>query len=308
MSADYKNLFKTKRDYSTLFSDTSITDSQKPTVQVEQDAKMAYKNLFDKAQPEVKSITPTFPVKEERKTFIPAKQVDPRVEAIQKIDPKISTYAVGTWIDDFDNKFKELNSVNKDLSQREMDLAMEFSAGRLSVQGLFNDLKSILSQLKAPEKKKGLLSLILGQQDEFKLTQEIIADVISNIKILLTEFKKKSKYNNSMFLRSEMRKIEVDITELKSDLDCALVACQYMLTIDDFKAASRIERIKQVTGLVDLSALQLKATYNLLEKDIESYENLEEVTIPYLYIKIQTLMNSTLDPEALKVINDIDKL
>lgn len=292
MSTDYKNLFNKQKDYSNLFS-----DSQKQT---KQESNMSYKNIFGNSVsvPEVTKI----------KSLFPEKQIDARVKDIQTIDAKISTHAVISWIDNFDNNFKKLTTINQEVSQCELDLAMEFTSGRLQVQTLFNDIKQAVSKLKGPQKKPGLLSRILGSNEEFKLTQEIITEVIQEIKLNLEQFKNKAKYNTSMFLKSEMRSIEAKILDLKSDLECAIVAATYMINSDDFKGTVRLEKLKQVSGLINISELQLKNTYQLLEKDLEAYENLKNMTIPFLYAKIQTLMSSTLDSEALNVINDIDKL
>lgn len=288
MSTDYKNLFNKKKDCSNLFP--------------EKESKMSYKNLF------TSNTTHTPGTKTKTKGLFPQKEVDPRVKDIQAIDSKISTYAVITWIEDFDNNLKNLATVNQKISQNELDLAMEFTNGRLQVQNLFNEIKSIVGKLKGPQKKMGLISRLLGNDEEFKLTQDVINEVIQGIKSSLDQFKSKAKYNTSMFLKSQMRIIEGEINELKSDLDCARVAATYMVNMDDFKGATRMEKVKQLSGLINISELQLKNTYQLLEKDIEAYENLKNMTIPFLYAKIQTLMSSTLDSEALNVINDIDKL
>ena len=292
MSTDYKNLFNKKKDYSNLFS-----DKQKQT---RQESNMSYKNIFGNSVsvPEVTKI----------KSVFPEKQIDPRVKDIQAINAKISTQAVISWLDNFDSNFKKFTTINQEVSQRELDLAMGFTNGRLQVQTLFNDIKQTVSKLKGPQKKPGLLSRILGSNGEFKLTQEIITEVIQEIKLKMDQFKNKAKYNTSMFLKSEMRSIEVKILDLKSDLECAIVATTYMINNDDFKGTIRLEKLKQVSGLINISELQLKNTYQLLEKDLEAYENLKNMTIPFLYAKIQTLMSSTLDSEVLNVIDDIDKL
>lgn len=301
MSTDYKNLFKDKKDYSNLFSKTQPT---------KQEERMAYKNLFENTPPKapVTSVAPVFPKKGEAKIIIPRGPVDERVKAIQAIDPKVSTHAVLSWVDDFEANFKKVSATNQELSQRELDLAVDFTNGRLSVQDLFNEIKASVARLKGPEKKTNLLSRLLGSQEEFKLSQAVITEVIQSIRSCLDSFKKKAKYNTTMFVRSEMRKIEVDIAEIKSDLSIANIACQYLATTDDFKTESRLQKVQQLTGLVKLSVLQLNKSYELLEKDIERYENLKDVTVPFLYVKIQTLMDSALDAEALNVINDIDKL
>ncbi|WNA16076.1 hypothetical protein XaC1_433 [Xanthomonas phage XaC1] len=334
MSTDYKNLFNKnkKKDYSNLFS--NIEKEVPSTTTSNQESRMAYKNLFNDADkkeepstPEpkkaynnlfgsstntpsepAKSKIPVFPQEAPKRTSIPQRIVDPRVPVIQQIDAKISTHAVIEWIDNFDLKFKELSKVNQDLSQRELDLAMDFTGGRTSVQKLFTDIKITVGKLKGPEKKQGFISRLLSTPEEFKLTQDVITDVIQSIRVLLEVFARKSKYNTSMFVRSEMRKIETDISELKSELQCALVASQYLKSTDDFKAPALLEKVQKLSTLVDLSEIQLKNSYQLLEKDIDSYENLKNTTVPFLYIKIQSLMNSTLDTEVLNVINDIDKL
>lgn len=295
MSTDYKNLFNTKKDYSNLFSNKESTQSQP-----KQERNMAYKNLFDNVVNETK------PARVQ--TTLPQKVVDPRVADIQEIDPKISTHAVIEWLEAFDDNMKKLTQTNHGLSQRELDLAMEFTDGRLCVQELFNQIKSTVAALKGPEKKTGFLSKLFNSDQEFKLTQDLITQVIQTIRKLLEDFKNKSKYNNSMFIKSEMRRIESNIFDLKSELECAKVAATYLVNQDDFKGAARLEKVKQLSGLVNVSELQLKNTYNLLEKDMEAYENLKDVTVPFLYAKIQGLMSSTLDSEALNVINDINKL
>lgn len=299
MSADYKNLFDKKKDYSNLFS-KSTSENITTKISNEQGTKMSYKNLFDNAEPknEVKR-TPS---------IFPERQIDPRVKGIQEIDPKISTHSVINWIDNFDDNLKKLSTTNQDVSQKELDLAMEFTNGRLCVESLFNEIKFTVEKLKGPKKKTGILSKLLSSNEEFKLTQEIITEVIQEIKKSLEDFKAKAKYNSSMFLKSQMRKIESDIFDIKSDLDCAKVAATYLVNQDDFKGPARLEKVKQLMNLVNLSELQLKNTYDLLEKDMEAYENLKDSTIPFLYVKIQSLMSSTLDSEALNVINDINKL
>ncbi len=298
MSADYKNLFETKKDYSNLFSDKQTYNDKED---VKEGAGMSYKNLFNNLQPE--------PAPKKSIPVFPEQVLDARIKDIQAIDSKISTHSVISWIDDFDNNLKSLSVSNQALSERQLNLAMDFNSGRLTVEDLFSKIKSALKQLQPTQKKVTLLSKLLGEtHEDFKLTPEIISTVVTDIRKSLDDFGKKAKYNSTMFLKAEMRKISSDVSEIRSDLSCALVAATYLNNTDDYKGPIYLEKVKQLNTLLDVSELQLNNTYKFLEKDMEAYESLKDSTIPFLYVKIQTLMNSTLDSEALNLINDINKL
>lgn len=319
MSTDYKNLFNKKRDYSNLFDSASNqADANKV-----QEPNMKYKNLFEgtnKIEPSsteqsTKNVAPKnnystlFGTSEPTpRAQAPAKKVDPRHQEIQAIDPTISTNSVIHWIETFEDSLKRLSTDNQKLSEEELELAQEFTVDRNSIRQLFVQIQSIISVLKAPEKKKGFLNKLLRSDEDFELSSDIINDVISQMKSTLLEFKNKQKYSSNMFIKADIDNIQRQIMSLKVDSECALVACKYLITKGDYKAEARLDRIMKINQLIQISEATLMNSYNMFQRDFDDYEDMKNVTVPLLYIKLQNLMSSTLDPEALNLINKINKI
>lgn len=328
MSTDYKNLFNQnkKKDYSNLFSDTK-------KVQPVQESNMAYKNLFGTEQKEESQSTtepkknygdmfgtknakstnvPVFPettTEVPRRTVIPERKEDPRVQDILAIDSEVPVNTVLLWLDNFESYLSELGTKNQVLADEEVQLTQEFIDERSSIQDAFTGIKQILARLKAPEKKKGILNKFFGSDEpEFKITRTLVDEVINDIRELINTHTNKQRYGGKIFLKSKLDHIDKRIYEIKLNAKCAYVACKYLADRGDYKAEIRLERIAKINHIIEISELDLQQSYKRLSTDLESYEDLKQTTVPTLYIKLRNLLNNTLDPEAMDLINKIDEL
>ena len=323
MSTDYKNLFNKdkKKDYSNLFSDTK---KEQPV----QESNMAYKNLFGTEQKEVPQSTistepkkkygdmfgsspnnvPVFP-EEPRKSFIPERKVDPRIDDITAIDGEVPVNTVLLWLDNFEIYLSELGTNNQKLADEEVQLTQEFIDERSNIQDAFTGIKEILARLKAPEKKKGILNKFFGSDEpEFKITRDMVDTVIDDIRELINTHTNKQKYGGIIFLKSKLDHIDKRIYDIKLNAKCAYVACKYLTDKGDYKAQARLDRITKINQIIVISELDLQNSYDRLSLDLEKYEDLKQTTVPLLYIKLRNLLNNTLDPEAMNLINKIDEL
>lgn len=323
MSTDYKNLFNKnkKKDYSNLFSDTK---KEQPV----QESNMAYKNLFGTEQKEVPQSTintepkkkygdmfgsrpnnvPVFP-EEPRKSFIPERKVDPRIDDIIAIDAEVPVNTVLLWLDNFEIYLSELGTNNQKLADEEVQLTQEFIDERSNIQDAFTGIKEILARLKAPEKKKGILNKFFGSDEpEFKITRDMVDTVIDDIRELINTHANKQKYGGTIFLKSKLDHIDKRIYDIKLNAQCAYVACKYLADKGDYKAEVRLDRIAKINQIIQISELDLQNSYKRLSLDLEKYEDLKQTTVPLLYIKLRNLLNNTLDPEAMNLINKIDEL
>lgn len=327
MSTDYKNLFNKKKDYSNLFSDTK---KEQPV----QGSNMAYKNLFgtdqkEETQSTVQSSTepkkkygnmfgsqktkvpvfPESPTDAPKKAIIPERKVDPRVQDIMAIDSQVPVNTVIMWLDNFESYLSELGTNNQTLADEEVQLTQEFIDERSTIQDAFTGIKEILARIKAPEKKQGILSKFFGSNEpEFKVTRDMIDDVINDIRELIKIHTNKQRYGGKIFLKSKLDQIDKRIYEIKLNAKCAYVACKYLADKGDYKAEVRLERIAKINQIIQISELALQDSYKKLSYDLEKYEDLKQTTVPLLYIKLQNLLNNTLDPDAMNLINKIDEL
>lgn len=323
MSTDYKNLFNKdkKKDYSNLFSDTK---KEQPV----QGSNMAYKNLFGTEQKEVPQSTtsaepqkkysdmfgsrpttaPVFP-EAPKKSFIPERKVDPRIDDITAIDGEVPVNTVLLWLDNFEIYLSELGTNNQKLADEEVQLTQEFIDERSNIQDAFTGIKEILARLKAPEKKKGILNKFFGSDEpEFKITRDMVDTVIDDIRELINTHANKQKYGGTIFLKSKLDQIDKRIYDIKLNAQCAYVACKYLADKGDYKAEVRLDRIAKINQIIQISELDLQNSYKRLSLDLEKYEDLKQTTVPLLYIKLRNLLNDTLDPEAMNLINKIDEL
>lgn len=329
MSTDYKNLFnKNKKDYSNLFSDSNTKDEL-------QDSKMAYKTLFGSTEPEKKEDNvstdkkkygnmfgsskpskPVFPPVQSapvpapvKKSYVPERKVDPRFAEIAVIDDTVPGNTVIMWLDNFEHLLSELGTNNQKLADEELTLTQEFIEERSGIQDAFSGIKELLSTLKAPEKKKGILSKFFGSDEpEFVITRTMIDEVITGIRELIKTQNNKQKYGGKIFLKSKLDQMATRIADMKLNAQCAYVACKYLADRGDYKAEVRLERIAKINQIITISELSLLDSYKKLSLDLEKYEDLKQTTVPVLYIKLQNLMNNTLDPDAMNLINKIDEL
>ena len=332
MSTDYKNLFNKdkKKDYSNLFSDTK---KEQPV----RESNMAYKNLFGTEQKEVPQSTSTEPKKKygdmfgktkpsapvfpdvqtvpelytqaPKRTTIPERKVDPRIAVITAIDGEVPVNTVLLWLDNFEIYLSELGTNNQVLADEEVKLTQEFIDERSNIQDAFTGIKDILSRLKAPEKKKGILNKFFGSDEpEFIVTRDMVDTVIDDIRELINTHANKQKYGGTIFLKSKLDHIDKRIYDIKLNAQCAYVACKYLADKGDYKAEVRLDRIAKINQIIQISELDLQNSYKRLSLDLEKYEDLKQTTVPLLYIKLRNLLNNTLDPEAMNLINKIDEL
>lgn len=323
MSTDYKNLFNknNKKDYSNLFSDQQSNKLQ--------DSKMAYKNLFGSTEPQQKEVSteqstkskygnmfqntkvktssiPVFP-SEPKKSYVPERKVDPRFAEIAAIDPNVPGNTVIRWLDNFDTLLAELGTKNQQLADEEVELTNEFINERFGIQDTFTGIKNILSTVKAPAKKKGFMNFFSGS-DKFVVTREMVDKAIKDIRTLVDSHAKKQRYGSKIFLKSKLDQIQTKIMDIKLNAECAYVACNYLISKGDYKAQARLERIALINQINQISEAALQSSYNYLSADFDKFEKLKEHTVRLLYIKLQNLLNDSLDPEVHNLINQFDEL
>lgn len=295
----YKDLFKDqppKKDdkmgkYKDLFGESTEPEKSKET--------KSYNDLF--ANTPKKEEQPKKPIKQTTPVFAR----DPRHDVISGLNDKVPSNTVILWLDNFDNELKNVSATNQALAEEQMLLSQDFVKSSEVINASFTTIKNALASI-TNSQPTGLIGKLFNSNKPKVIDSNAVGYIIGIIKSTIAG----TKCSKNIFINQQMNNIQEKINKIKLHTSCGVVACDFMLSTapDDDRYLRAKDRLLKISKLNEMSELSLNKTHKKLAEDVDKFENLKDVTIPLLYIKLQGIINQSLDSESMNLINQINLL
>lgn len=293
----YKDLFKDqepKKDgnmgkYKDLFGSNS---------EPEKSENKSYNDLF--ANTPKKEVPPQKQIKQ-----TPVFARDARHDVINSLNDKVPSNTVILWLDNFDTELKNVSATNQALADEQMMLSQDFVKSSEVINASFKSIQDTIQQAINPP-QKGLLGKLFNSGKSKVLDSTDVTYIINTIKSTISG----TKCSKNIFINQQLNNIQEKINKIKLHTSCGVVACDFMLSTnpDDDRYLRAKDRLLKISKLNEMSELSLNQTHKKLAEDVDKFENLKDVTIPLLYIKLQGIINKSLDEESVNLINQINQL
>jgi|AGFS01.1.fsa_nt_gi hypothetical protein len=234
---------------------------------------------------------------------VPVTEDDNRILSVEMMfkggDEVAKPMVVLDWVDNFQIANHEVTVKMRGMTERQIKMASAISSHSEYLHSVMNNIGSVLEDIFPVN--PGFFQKVFGNTD-FKVDKANMDSVIAR----LTEAVRIDSRRFSG-LQTNFDEIQAIAAEIKEDLAQAVLGCKFAVaTIEDaYEFDVRQERLMKMSLTANLTSVSMMSAEKKFNMDMERFNEIQNVLLPLLVIRIQDSVNSKLDDDTVTIIRNM---
>lgn len=252
------------------------------------------------ATPQLIEIPPAPPLER-----VPVLEDDIRIKSVElmfdKSEVKANPMIVLDWVDNFPVINHEVTVKMRTMTEKQIKMASNISTHSQYLHGVMNNISKVLEDIFPIN--PGFLKKVFGNTD-FKVSHDDMDKTIER----LTQAVRIDPRRFSG-LQTSFDEITGMASEIKEVLEQGVLGCKFAVaTIEDaFEFDIREERLLKMSIVANQTRISMKNAEMKFNMDMERFNEIQNVLLPILVMRIQESVNSKLDDDTVNIIRKIAK-
>lgn len=216
-------------------------------------------------------------------------------------DTKLSPMVVLDWVDNFQIANYEISVKMRGMTELQIKMASNISSHSDYLHGVMSNIGKVLEDIFPVN--PGFFKKVFGNSD-FKVEK-------SNMDATIARLLEAVRIDSRRFsgLQTSFDEIKAMASTIQENLQQGVLGCKYAVsTIDEpFEFEARQERLQKMALTANLTGVSMLTAEKKFNIDLERFNEIQNVLLPLLVMRIQDSVNSKLDADTVQIIRNIVK-